>query len=570
MENFEKIKHIKDVAARRKKADLKIKNVKLVNVITQEIEATDVLVSEGIICGLGRGEALQEYDAKGMYLAPNLIDSHMHIESTLLTPSKLNRLLIDKGIGTIIADPHEIANVLGVKGINYMIESSQDLDLDVQICLPSCVPATQFEDCYGKLGAEDICSLYENKKVVGLAEVMDYVSILEDDDMLKKIYDAKMKGKNIDGHGSIIDKVGCDVYSVLNIKTDHECVNSRQFYDRIKRGMYVLIREGTAAKNLKDLIKEVNYKNYHQVCLCTDDRHLDDIVKEGGVDHALRKAIKLGLDPIMALTLCTYNPARCFDLKGKGAIIPGNYADFFLFKDLNDIKAEKVFVKGKIIEKDREEKTISLTNTINYQPFSIEDMQIKINQDKANIIKINPGSIVTDLIIETVKKDQDNNFCCDIKNDQLKLLVIERHHKLGKIGKAIVKGFRLQKGAIATSVAHDSHNIIVVGTNDEDMFKAVEHLKNIGGGYVVVANGKVEADVRLEIAGLMTNSSIEELLIQLDNIHHAIAKIAQEIQFNPLVMLSFISLPVIGEAKLTDRGLFNVYEQRFIDISVDN
>ncbi len=579
MLTIEKLRRMRDVASLKEEADLLIKNLKIINTITQEIHEVNLSIVEDRIVGFSGEKAKVVIDAKGMYASPLLIDAHMHIESTLLTPGVLNDLLLPRGVGTIIADPHEIANVSGKQGIEYILKSVEALDLDFKVALPSCVPSTSFEHSGAILKAEDLFEFYDHPNVIGLAEVMDYFSVLDDEDMLNKLFDAQTLNKTIDGHGAILDEVGLDVFAAMNILNDHECGDLKGMQDRLRRGIYTFIREGTVCKNLEDLIKAVDLHNYRYVCLCTDDKHPDDLAKDGGIDGVLRKAIELNVDPIMAISLATLNPSKCYKLDDIGVLTPGKKADFFLFEDLNNIQAKKVFKNGVLVAEDgkvinekkhlRVEVSESILHSINYKPFCKSDIQIDLGKSNGmNMIEVSAGSVVTKLLKEVVDKNEDNQFVQSIEKDHAKLIVVERHHATGNIGLSCVKGFGLLKGAIATTVAHDSHNIIAVGMNDGDMMLAVDQVQRNGGGYVLVVDGQVKSCVKLEVSGLMTNSSLEQTTASLHKLHSDVNEIIVDHKFNPFLMLSFISLPVIPEVKLTDIGLIEVTTGSVMELPV--
>ena len=578
---FDELKKLKDAAALRRELDLVVKNVQLVNTATLEIHTVNLGIIDGIIVSFSAEKGKEVIDAKGLYAAPLLIDCHMHIESTLLTPANLNNQLLPRGIGTLIADPHEIANVAGKDGIQYILDAVDNLDLDIRVALPSCVPCTGFEHSGAILKSADLVEFYDNEHVIGLAEVMDYFAVLDEDDMLKKVHDARKNNRTIDGHGSILDAVGMDVFATIGIRNDHECVTVDGVLERMRRGIYTYIREGTITKNLKELLPAINELNYRYACFCTDDNHPDDIATRGGVDAVVRLAISEGLNPIQAITMATLNAAECYQLKDRGALLPGKIADFFLFEDLNNMHAKKVFRKGKLVAENgavlNPKVNISrnlssrITNSINVKEIQLTDLRIDLGESRSmKMIGVKPGNVLTDLIIEDVEKDEHNMFVANSEKNHAKLVVIERHHATGNIGKCAVKGFGLTKGAIATTVAHDSHNIICIGMSDNDIFKAVEALKEMQGGYVLVVDGVVKAQVPLEIAGLMTEKDVSVAREALKDFHISAGEIMTHKDFNPLLMLSFISLPVIPAVKLTDMGLVDVWTGTFLDVRGDH
>jgi adenine deaminase len=559
-------------------ADLVLLNVNVLDPFQAEFRLTDMTIHQGKIVAMKALRGKNILDVKGMYASPLLIDAHMHIESTTVLPSELNDFLIPRGVGMLIADPHEIANVAGTQGIDFMLEASENLDLDVRIMLPSCVPSTAFEHSGAILKAADLKPYLNHSRVLGLAEVMDREAVRTDDDMLTKINDTRMAGKTIDGHGANLDAEDLDLYSSLGILTDHECVDAVQANLRISRGFYVLIREGTVTKNLAALLPAVTPKNFRRFCFCTDDKHPDDLIEVGGVDGVVRSAIASGLDPAMALTMATLNPATCYRLEGKGALAPGYDADFFLFDDPQEMSASSVYKAGKpiaskhrIITPRKEVLQLSkaIGDSIHFAPFTQKDLAIWLYPNKkARVMNVLPGNVLTQLTIEDCDTDEAGFYRCAPDRDLAKLCVIERHHASGNIGCCPVNGFRLTRGAFGSSVAHDSHNLVIVGTNDDDIGLAADELRRIGGGYVVVSDGKVLASVILEIGGLMSSSNLDEVLAQWKKLHSAFHRISRKTDFNPFLMLSFMSLPVIPEVKCTDIGLIDVLRGKVLDIAV--
>lgn len=560
---------IKNTAALLEPVDLLIKNVRVVNTLTQEIHEADLGITQGMIVSFAAKEAKEVIDGEGRYVAPLLMDCHMHIESTLLTPKKLSDFLVVRGVGTVVADPHEIANVAGVLGIQYILDSVAGLPLTFKVMLPSCVPSSKLENAGAVLQSKDLRPFYENPYVGGLAEVMDYFAVLQDDDMLQKILDAKSYGKTVDGHGSILDNTGFDVFASLGISNDHEAVDQQGAIERLRRGIYTFVREGTVTNNLRELMPVINEKNYRRVCFCTDDKHPDHLMKDGGIDGVLRMAIREGMDPIMALTICTLNAAESYRIHDEGAVAPGFKANFFLFDDLQDIQAQQVFkegkriaLNGKLMVDGGKEAAVPqpILESIHYKPFGKEDLQLHLNGHMhLRMLQVKAGNVITKLAVEEVDLENDC-FVPSVARNHAKLAVIERHHQTGNIGLCGVLDFGLKEGAIATTVAHDSHNMIVIGMNDEDMLIAVERVKTLQGGYVVVADGAVLAEVPLKIGGLMTDASIEESVAVLADLHHKVQKIMIHHDFNPLLMLSFVSLAVIPDVKLTDMGLVDVHK----------
>lgn len=580
MGKTEELKRIRDIHTGKVKPQLCIRNLHIINTLTREIHKGNLIIDQGKILGFEDMDAETVIDGNGRYVAPLFTDAHIHIESTMLTPMVLNDIFLPRGIGKIIADPHEIANVCGHTGIEYMLNCAEICDLDIQIVLPSCVPSTRLEHAGAILKAEDLRPFYSHQNVLGLAEVMDLEAVKYDDDMMIKIADSVERNRSIDGHGSVLNQKDLDLYASLEIRNDHECGRLDDMIDRLRRGITVFIREGSVTRNLKELLPAVNDKNAHQICFCTDDRHPDDIVNEGGIDYAVNSAIRLGLDPILAITMATLNPARHYKFDNQGAIAPGYMADFFIFSDLTHIQAEEVYKNGKLIAasglplqpKSHIEVPIPerVKFSINCAEYQVSDIQCNMKEHNAlKMIKIVPEGVITPMHIETTDKNLFGQFVPSVERDQAKLVVIERHNQTGNIGVCAVKGFGLTGGAIATTVAHDSHNIIAIGTNDFDIIMAIEQLRKNEGGYVVANDGKILAHVGLEIAGLMTNQKLEDLVEGLKELHTKAGYLLKNHTFNPFLMLSFISLPVIPDVKLTDIGLIDVSTQQVINTLTD-
>ncbi|MED4403465.1 adenine deaminase [Metabacillus fastidiosus] len=572
---MEKLMRRIDVASKRKAADTVIKNGKIIDVFNLEIIEADIAIADGVIVGIGEGyEGQKVIDAKDRYVAPSFIDGHVHIESSMVAPSEFSKVVLPHGITTVITDPHEIANVCGEKGISFFLENSEELPLDVFFMLPSSVPATPFENAGAKLLAKDLKPFFSHERVLGLAEVMDYPAVMNNDAaMIEKL---SMTNK-IDGHAAGLDVDGINIYRAARIKTDHECITPKEAKERIQRGMYVMIREGSGAKNLIDLIPVVNEKNSRRFLFCTDDKHLDELISEGSIDHNVRLAIQQGLDPILAIQLASLNAAECFGLENKGAIAPGYEADFIIVDDLNKLTGMTVYKAGERVadngiyllkDNDSVKPKPEITNTVKIDNIKKEHLNIKIpSENKANIIGIIPNQIVTERLIEPVHIE-NGLFIPSVERDQLKLAVIERHSNTHNIGLGIVKGFKLTSGAIAGTVAHDSHNLVAAGTTDEDIITAIEAIKEMNGGLVVVKDSKVLAKVPLAVAGLVSLENYETVNRQLKQLHKALNEITPIKDFSLFSILSFLCLPVIPQLKLTDLGLFDVDRFEHISISL--
>ncbi|MEH7238664.1 adenine deaminase [Bacillus sp. JJ1562] len=578
--NPEKFKRQIAASAKKEPADIVIKNGRIINVFTLEIIEEDVAITEGQFIGIGKYEGKRVIDAKGRYVCPGFIDGHVHIESAMVPPPEFAKVVLPHGVTSVIADPHEIANVSGQTGIEYMLQASEGLSLHVFIMLPSCVPATPFETSGATLNAKDLAPFYQHERVIGLGEVMNFPAVNNgEDEMVTKLLDACGYEACIDGHAASVDAQGINVYMTAGIRTDHECVTVEEAQDRLKRGMYVLLREGSAARDLNALIEVVTERNARRCLYVTDDKHLDDLIKEGGIDHNIRMSIEKGIDPLIAIQMATLNAAECFQLKRKGAIAPGYDADFILLDDLEKITISEVYSLGELVAVDgrcvdSSSPPVSLSekiiDSVRMKAITKNDLTISIGEGQlTNVIEIIPNSLVTKHRTELVTVEH-GHFVPSINNDQLKLIVIERHKKTGNIGLGIVKGFGLSSGAIVTTVAHDSHNIIGAGINDEDLLAAIQIIKEMKGGLAVVKNGSVLASLPLPIAGLMSEKDYATVAKELAAVNNALTEIGFQAEFNPFLTLSFLALPVIPELKLTDKGLFNVKTFSHIPITCYN
>ena len=549
--------------------DLVFKNITFTNLFTKEYETADVAIHNGKFAGIGSYSGKREIDAKGMIMAPGLIDAHVHIESSMLCPSQFEKLVLPHGVTTVITDPHEIANVEGTKGIRWMLEESEKCFMNILYQLPSCVPATSFEDNGADLSAEDLEPFYQHERVLGLAEVMDFPAVLScQTEMLEKLAGARKHGVTIDGHGAGLSGKQINAYMAAGITTDHECVAPEEMIERVRRGMYVMLREGSAARNLRDLLKGYSDSFADRLLFCTDDKHIDDVLVEGSINFHVKECLKQGLDVFSVLRMASLNAAQCYGLNGKGAIAPGYDADFILLSDLETFQIESVWVKGKKYEEAKmNAEEMPFNNTVVLGSYTKEKLELEIESGKARVIEVIPGSIVT-RNVEYPVPVKDGVFTPDTNEDLLKLAVVERHKGSGQVGIGIVKGFELKKGAIATTIAHDSHNIICLGVTDEDMDVAIRHLEQTGGGIAVSEGGKVIASLDLPIGGLMTAVSPEQLNADYEKLVAAIRCLRITTAFAPLLTLSFLALPVIPSLKLTNKGLFDVEQFEFVSVSV--
>ena len=571
-------KHIL-IAGKKQLADLVIKNAKIINVFTKEVMEADVAICDGVIVGVGDYEGKQIYDAKNKYLVPGLIDGHVHIESSLLSPKEFAKVSLIHGVTSVITDPHEIGNVAGSTGLDFMIDDARSVPMNIFVMLPSCVPVTPFETNGATLDAASFIPFLERPEVLGLAEVMNYQAVATNEaTIIDKLRLMKNKNKKIDGHAAGIHGDDLNVYLTAGIRTDHEATTAEEARERLALGMYLMIREGTVAKDLHALYPAITPENSRRCLFVTDDKLIDDLVSEGSIDHIIRQVIQLGMDPLQAIQMATLNAAECFGLDHLGAIAPGYQADFFLTDDLTTLPIVDVFIQGNLVVKQGEiiqDRFPTQPNpftdnlpAMNVKPLSNTSIALPIHSEQAHVIEIIPNSLLTNDLIEKVSV-KDGFFEPSIENDWLKIAVIERHHQTGNIGVGIVKGFQLKDGALATTVAHDSHNIVVVGTNDEDMLYAANQLIKKGGGMIAVKAEKELACLPLPIGGLMSQDPFLEVNTQLVSLTKEAYKLGASQAFDPFLTLSFLTLSVIPELKITDKGLFSFSKFNLIEPSIE-
>ena len=579
MYDIDDLKNLVDMAAGgRSPADLLITNAKLVDVLTGEIRETDVSVGGGKILGFSHTEAVKVVDARGAYLLPGLIDAHIHIESSMVSPARFAGLVLPHGTTSVVADPHEIANVHGLEGIRYMLENGRHLPLNIFIALPSCVPATPFEDSGAVLSAEELEELIDDPKVTGIGEMMNFPGILSaDGPTLDKIVLAQQHGKVIDGHAPAVDGKNLNAYACTGILADHECATVEEMHERIRCGMYVMLREGSACHNLRTMLKGVTPGNASRCVLCSDDRQPRTMLHEGHLDNHLRICVEEGLDPITAIRMATINAAQCFRLYDRGILSPGKRADIVLLDDLKDFRVRKVWTAGRLTAEDGKYlpsvtkiDASAVKGSVILKDFSVEKLKMHLTSGHVNVIGILPGGVVTQKRTADVQIDATGNFVRDPAVDLVKVAVVERHQSTGNVATAFLQGYGIRSGAVALSIAHDSHNIIVVGVNDDEMAFAVEELKRQEGGIVLVKDGQVLASMPMPIAGLMSDQSGEWVDEKLKEIHekaHTVLGINADVE--PVMTLCFMSLAVIPEVKLTDMGLFDVTKFDFIPLEAD-
>jgi adenine deaminase len=553
-----KLKRLIDVAAGREKADLVIKGADLVNVITEEIYKADIAIADGRIAGIGRYSGIREINANGLLAVPGLIDAHTHIEMSMLTLSEFSRLIVPRGNTSIIADPHEIANVLGVEGIRYLIEESKGLPIRFYCMVPSCVPSSAMETSGAKITEKEIKELLSTEEVLGLAEVMSFPDVIEGkEEVLRKIIAAEKR----DGHAPMVSGRELSAYVASGIETDHESVSYEEALEKLRLGLKVMIREGSAARNLESLAELAKTGNRNLMLVTDGDRNLKDLMSEGYLDHVFRRAVEEGVDPIKALQMCTINPATHYGLN-HGVIAPSKYADIVLLENLEKFRVKRVIFDGddiifperKFSYPERAKKSVKA------QPVKPEDLKIEV-RGKVRIIGIIEGEIITDEVIEEVEKPVEP------EKDILKIVVVERHESSGRIGKGLVKGFGIKEGAIALSISHDSHNLIAIGADDESICRAINRVLELQGGIVVVSSKRVE-ELQLQIAGLMTEMPAEALLERINRIQNLLRDMGCKLK-SPIISMSFLALPVIPKLKITDFGLVNVNEGRIVSIVVE-
>ncbi len=554
-----------------KKADLLLKNARMVDVFSGKIESADIALSNGLIAGFGDHDARQTVDLAGRYLAPGFIDGHVHIESSMASVAEFARAVLPCGTTTVAADPHEIANVLGAEGIRYMLDSAEGLPVNILFSLPSCVPATEMETAGARLGAAELKPFMNEERIIALAEMMNYPGVIHGDpDVLAKIELAHTCRKPVDGHAPGLSGPDLHAYLAAGIASDHECTTTEEAREKLAAGMFIMVREGTCAQNLETLFPAITERNYSRMMWCTDDRHPHDILGQGHVDHIIRKAIGLGLDPIRAIQMATLHPARYFGIRYAGAIAPGYRADLVVFSDLNEPRPEQVYCRGVLAAEAgvlsgalRWPAPPPAPNAMNLHPADV-DFSIPAQGRRLRVIEAVPGQVVTGraMMEATVS---DGMAVADPDRDLLKIAVVERYTGKANTGKGFVTGMGLKSGALAASVAHDSHNIIVVGANDRDMKAALTAVVDMGGGFAAVRDGSIQDQLPLPIAGLMSDLPMRMVRDQLDRLIQTARNLGSPLS-DPFMTLGFLALPVIPALKITDKGLVDV--ERFEVVSL--
>lgn len=560
-----------NVARGLEKADLVIKNANIVNVLSEEIHKADIAIADGVIAGISdnySGE--KEIDVNGAYVTPSFIDGHVHLESSMMLPSEFAKAVLPAGTTTVIIDPHEISNVFGLHGISFMHEAVKNLPMDVYTMLPSCVPATPFETSGFDLNSYDLSLVIDKPWVLGIAEMMNFPGVLNlDKNVMAKLELAKSKDKRIDGHAPFLSSKDLCAYISSGVKSDHECTNPKEAIEKLRLGMYLMIREGTAAKDLNALIPVLKECNTRKCLFVTDDRHPSDLGEH--INGMVRRAVEAGVNPVKAVQCASLNTAEYFGLKDLGAIAPGYKADLLILPDLKTFKPDFVLKNGNVIVENGElvakiddSETPSVRGSVNVKWIEEDDFKIETVSDMVKTIEVIPHQLVTKSVVSQIKIE-DGNAVSNIDTDTLKICVIERHRATGNIGKGFVKGFNLKQGAIASTVAHDSHNMIIVGTNDYDMYVAAVELVKSQGGKVVVRDGEVISKLPLPIAGLMSDKEFDYVLSKCDELNTAAHSIGCTLE-DPFMTMGFLSLPVIPELKITDKGIFDTNKFDFVDI----
>jgi adenine deaminase len=562
------------VARGEEPADLLLKNAQVVNVFAGEVHPADVAVFAGRIVGFGPYPARSIVDLGGRYMAPGLIDAHVHLESSMVQPSEFARAVLPKGTTTVVCDPHEIANVLGMDGVRYILEASAGLPLGVFVMAPSCVPATHLETAGAELTAADIADLLTYDRVIGLAEMMNVPGVLfRVPSVLDRIRIAS--DRPIDGHAPGLSGLDLNAYVAAGIRSDHECTDVAEAREKLLRGMHIMIREGTTARNLRSLLPLVTADNEHMCLFCTDDRNPDTLLSEGHLDDVVRQAIGLGLEPVRAIKMATFNTAVYFGLKDRGAIAPGYRADMVVLDDLESMDVAQVYAGGNLVFDEgryvpsRPESLVPIAPSVHLGSGGSPELDLAIpaGEGPARVIGVIPGQVGTqDLRVEP--KAQDGLVLTDPEKDILKIAVVERHHGTGNAGLGLVKGVGLKRGAMASTVAHDSHNIVVIGCSDGDMRSAIDALADMGGGQVVVSDGELRAACPLPIAGLMSDRPLEVVRDQVNALTEAARGLGCTLP-DPIMTMSFLSLPVIPSLKLTDLGLVDVGKFDFVPLFGD-
>lgn len=556
--------HVIDVAAGRAPADLVLKNATYVNVFSNELCHGDIAVAEGLIVGMGEYHGKVEVDVSGKLVLPGFIDAHIHLESSLVSPTEFAKAVLPHGTTTVITDPHEIANVMGTDGIEYMLQATEDLPVDVRFMLPSCVPATPLDESGANLDYRAIDSFYDHPRVQGLAEMMNYVGVVNGDgQVVEKIVASQAHHKKIDGHAPGLSGKELNAYIAAGVYSDHECSDMEDAMNKLRLGQYIMIREGTAARNLEALMPLLTSQYVDRCMFCTDDKHPNDLLEKGHIDYIVKKAISLGADPIVAVKAACHNAARYFLLNNRGAIAPGYLGDFVIIDDFQHFEIEMVYKRG-VLMYDGQLRDFPAPEVDPYLVKRAHDTFHVAHLTAEDFSDGRPHAVIGMIPGEIVTQDAGYADHADPEQDILKIAVIERHKNTHHIGLGYIKGYGLKRGAVATSISHDSHNIIVVGATDEDMAAAANHIVENRGGITVMENGQVLGEVTLSIAGIMSDDSLVMVNSALEDAKDEAFGLGVSRGIDPFMTLSFMALPVIPSLRITTRGVFDVSSQRYI------
>ena len=574
-------------ACGRKKAELVLKHAKIVNVFTETIEEGDVAVEDGMIVGIGAYDGVQEIDVEGKYVAPGLIDGHIHLESSMASPEEFARMVVPHGTAAVVTDPHEIANVAGTAGIRYMLEATEGLDLDVYFMMPSCVPSTGLDEAGAVLHAADLEPFYENPRVLGLAEMMNsYGVVAGDEGCVEKLEVTRNHGKLIDGHAPMLSGKGLNAYVAAGVQSDHECSTFEEAKEKFARGQWIMVRQGTAAKNLEKLMPMFEAPYYQRAMLVTDDKHAGELGRDGHIDSIIRKAVKLGADPVRAVKMGSLNAAEYFGLKGMGAVAPGYQADLVIFEDLKDFQVKQVYRGGKLVaedgrlvtdraEKERSQKVWDeeiqsrVFHSFHMKPIEKKDLELPKTGSKVRVIDLMDHELTTGERIEEFRETPGLAPGVDLEKDIVKIAVFERHHGSGHVGLGFLGNYGLKRGAVATSVGHDSHNLVVAGGCDEDMIAAGNRVLENEGGLAIAVDGKVVGELALTVAGLMSDLPAEEADRKLEEMKAKLGELGIRDGIDGFMTLAFVSLPVIPAIRVNTLGIVDVERQEIVDAVIE-
>ena len=574
-------------ACGRKKAELVLKHAKIVNVFTESIEDGDVAVEDGVIVGIGEYDGVREIDVHGCYVAPGLIDGHIHLESSMASPEEFARMVVPHGTAAVITDPHEIANVAGTAGIRYMLEATEGLELDVYFMMPSCVPSTGLDEAGAVLHAVDLEPFYGNTRVLGLAEMMNsYGVVAVDPECVEKLEVTKKYGKLIDGHAPMLSGKGLNAYITAGVQSDHECSTFEEAKEKFARGQWIMVRQGTAAKNLEKLMPMFEAPYYQRAMLVTDDKHAGELGRDGHIDSIIRKAVKLGADPVRAVKMGSLNAAEYFGLKGMGAVAPGYQADLVIFEDLKDFQVKQVYRCGKLVAEDgrlvtdRAEKERSqrvwdeeiqsrVFHSFHMKPIEKKDLELPKTGSKVRVIDLIDHELTTRERIKEFKQVPGLSPGVDLEKDIVKVAVFERHRGTGHVGLGFLGNYGLKRGAVATSVGHDSHNLVVAGVCDEDMIAAGNRVLENEGGLAIAVDGKVVGELPLTVAGLMSDLPAEEADWKLEEMKAKLGEFGIQDGIDGFMTLAFVSLPVIPAIRVNTLGVVDVGRQEIGDAVIE-